>query len=128
MRRRNTSKCNHREFDVALSQDETSDKYIKNYWYTCGIIGRVYDGYVVHDSNPDGSGAENEPLFRKLTGVYSSDGRVISANGQSRSYEIVNGAYLKQGGGKISWQQSQALQMPSLQFRMQSNYRLYPWH
>ena len=91
-------------FDVALSQDETSDKYIKNYWYTCGIIGRVYDGYVVHDSNPDGSGAENEPLFRKLTGVYSSDGRVISANGQSRSYEIVNGAYLKQGGGKISWQ------------------------
>lgn len=100
---RNVNNSSLSGFNVRLSSKEGSAP-ISDYLYCCGIIGRVYDGYVVYDGE-DGS---NKPLFMDLAGKYQNNRAEISPNGQSRSYDIVNGAYLKSNSGdtaknKIIW-------------------------
>ncbi len=75
---------------------------LNQYPYVCGIIGRVYNGYVVYDGGTDSS----IQLFKNLIGLYKNSSNME----QSRSYDILNGAYLADNdnlsdtdNGKISW-------------------------
>ncbi|MDD6069476.1 MAG: hypothetical protein PUC12_01495 [Clostridiales bacterium] len=69
--------------------------------YTCGIIGRVFDGYVVYDDDRD----TTNPLLKQVANVYSNSSiqseEVSEADAQSRSYDIINGGYLKDS--RINW-------------------------
>lgn len=58
---------------------------LKEYPNVCGIVGKVFNGYVVYDGNTN----SDKPLFKDFENTYS-----ISLE-QSRSYDIINGAYLK---------------------------------
>lgn len=76
-----------------------------DYRYTCGIVGRVLDGYVVYDGDTNNT----DPLFTfagssgtsTLTGT---DGNPLQLE-WSLSYDILNGSYLKAGltDKSISW-------------------------
>lgn len=69
---------------------------LDQYPYVCGIIGRVYNGYVVYDGGTDSS----IQLFKNLSGLYTNTSNME----QSRSYDILNGAYLTGSDtGKITW-------------------------
>lgn len=88
---RNIKEENLRDFSVNWIPNDPS-----NYLYTCGIIGRVKDGYVVYDSDNADS---TVPLFKDLTGVYNNTHFME----QSRSYNIINGSYLQNDNNKIIW-------------------------
>lgn len=89
---RNIGEHSFSSFSVSVKNPETnetpvSDANILNqYPKVCGIVGKVFNGYVVYD------GAENPTasLFKDLNKNSNSNHMV-----QSRSYDIINGAYLK---------------------------------
>lgn len=83
---------------------------LDDYLYTCGVIGRVYNGYVVYDG---GINVE-EPLIKTympdLTGSSTlnaaDDSGIYQKLMQSRSYDILNGDYLSNelsDNNKITW-------------------------
>lgn len=92
---RNMAEARLSNFTVNISTG-TYDQYP----YVCGIIGRVYNGYVVYDGGTD----TITPLFKNLSAMYSS----TSSLEQSRSYDIINGAYLINNAGSdpITWNAS----------------------
>lgn len=95
---RNIGKHSFSSFSVSVKNPETnetpvSDANILNqYPKVCGIVGKVFNGYVVYDGADNASAA----LFRDL-GKYSNSNNMV----QSRSYDIINGAYLKEAANGI---------------------------
>lgn len=89
---RNMKEANLSGFSV---QPADSSITLTQCYYICGIIGRVFDGYVVYDGAVD----TTVPLFKNLSGHYNN-----SMLEQSRSYDIINGEYLKSAdSSKITW-------------------------
>lgn len=64
-----------------------------NYWYTCGIIGRVRDGYVIYDGKSDGTTDQTKPLMSD----YGNSDYIDYTNSlpASRSYDIINAEYIR---------------------------------
>lgn len=78
---------------------QTYTTALDQYPYICGMIGRVYDGYVVYDGEEN---TKSTALFNNLN-LYKNDGGMNS----SLSYDIINSAYLEDtGDSKISWSTS----------------------
>ena len=69
------------------------EAYPDSYWYTCGIVGRVRDGYVVYDGKTDGSTDSNTPLMSNYTKTQYID--YTNSLPASRSYDITNAVYLR---------------------------------
>ncbi|MCI7322938.1 MAG: hypothetical protein MR508_06480 [Lachnospiraceae bacterium] len=89
---RNIGEHSFSGFSVSVKNpelDETSESdatILNQYPKVCGIVGKVFNGYVVYDGAENSSAA----LFRDL-GKYLNPNNMV----QSRSYDIINGAYLK---------------------------------
>ena len=89
---RNIGKHSFSGFSVSVKNPESNDTSVSDanilnqYPKVCGIVGKVFNGYVVYDGAENASAA----LFRDL-GKYSNPNNMV----QSRSYDIINGAYLK---------------------------------
>lgn len=95
---RNMEEDSLSNFSVNLLSNTSLDQYL----YTCGIIGRVYDGYVVYDGGTDNTKA----LFKDLgiyANTYMNQNEESQQNGGSRSYDIINGEYLQNNQGTIEW-------------------------
>lgn len=89
---RNIGEHSFSSFSVSVKNPETNEPSVSDvntlnqYPKVCGIVGKVFNGYVVYDGADNASAA----LFRDL-GKYSNPNNMV----QSRSYDIINGAYLK---------------------------------
>lgn len=98
-------------FSVGYPENATASDYL----YVCGVIGRVKDGYVIYD----GTQGMDTALMLDVTAAGTNDcpyyNNPLAA---SRSYDIVNGAYLKEHKGD-----NDANAAPGIQWTEGSGYK-----
>ena len=105
---RNLNSYQLHDFQVNFPDNSNVTEYLN----TCGVIGKVYDGYAVYDGGNDNT----TPLlidisslsdFTGKSNLQDSNSNAVKLE-QSSSYDILNSAYLKEGqinaGNVIRWE------------------------